>query len=239
MQVIPAVDLMGGKCVRLAKGDPTTVKTYFDDPLEPALKFERMGALLIHVVDLDAALGLGDNIDTVKHLASSLKTSIQVGGGVRDLDRTEKLLEAGVARVVFGTKAVSEPELVREAIKQFGRDAVCVSLDARGERPALEGWREEVGRDLWETASRLDRLGASRLIFTDIERDGMLEGVNSQTIEILLRNLRTPLIASGGAGSLEDIRKLRALGVQGVILGKALYEGVIEFSEAVRLADAD
>lgn len=239
MQVIPAIDLMDGNCVRLTRGDPTTRKTYFDNPLEPALKFENQGARLIHLVDLDAAFGLGDNINVVKRLASGLKARLQVGGGIRDLDRAESLLNAGVARVVFGTKAISQPELVQEAIRQFGRDAVCVSLDARGESPSLDGWRRRITADLYETASRLDQLGASSLIFTDIERDGMLKGVNSQAIESLLRNLRTPLIASGGVSSLQDIQKLRALGVKGVIVGKALYEGRIEFSEALRLTYAD
>ncbi|WP_041657814.1 1-(5-phosphoribosyl)-5-[(5-phosphoribosylamino)methylideneamino]imidazole-4-carboxamide isomerase [Marinithermus hydrothermalis] len=233
MLVIPAVDIQGGRAVRLYKGDPTQETVYFEDPLGAALYWQDQGAAYLHLVDLDAATGRGENRAALRRIAAHAQVPFEVGGGVRSLEDAQALLELGADRVVVGTIAVKAPEVLAEMLRTFGPERVAVSLDARGLEVVVSGWVEGTGRDLRELAPELHAMGVQTLIYTDVRRDGTLAGVD----DAILRQVRAAwpgfLIAGGGIASDEDLEVLSALGVDGAITGKALYEGKIELSRWV------
>jgi phosphoribosylformimino-5-aminoimidazole carboxamide ribotide isomerase len=238
MLVIPAIDLKAGRCVRLAEGLEASAKIYERDPVEVARSYESEGAQLIHIVDLDGAfLGVcSKNREIVRRIVSEVKTPVEVGGGVRSIDDVRTLLEdVGARYVIVGTLAVENPHELETAINEFG-DAIIVGIDARGRSVATHGWVEATQVDAIELARRVASLGAQRIIYTDISRDGRLEGPN---IEMTLRIAEASGIrvtASGGISSLEDIERLcllEAHGVDSVIVGKALYEGRLTLQAAL------
>ncbi len=239
MRVLPAIDLKEGKCVRLLRGEWEQETVYGSDPVAMAQHWVQLGAEYLHVVDLDAAVrGSDGNAAIIERLCRELPVPLEVGGGVRSISRAEHLLELGAARVIFGTAALSDPETVREACRRFpGR--IAVGIDARGGRVAVQGWVETSERTATELAREVEEWGACRIIFTDIERDGTLSGVNVTTTCALAREVRLPVTASGGVGSLADIRRLYAEGPENldeVIVGRALYAGAVSLPEAVRVA---
>ncbi|HUR24252.1 MAG TPA: 1-(5-phosphoribosyl)-5-[(5-phosphoribosylamino)methylideneamino]imidazole-4-carboxamide isomerase [Acidimicrobiales bacterium] len=238
MDFFPAIDLRGGSCVRLLQGDYARETLYDDDPVSVALAFEAGGAPWVHVVDLDAArTGEGVNRDVVRAIAAAVDIPVQAGGGIRDEFSAETLLRSGVARVVVGTAAFEEPDMVRRiAARHPGR--VAVGLDARGGEIAVRGWVENSGVGPAEVLSRFDDAGVGAFIVTDIGRDGMMVGPDLEGLAEVLKATATPIVASGGVGSIDDLLALAALdvdgrGLAGVIAGKALYEGAISVPEAV------
>ncbi len=239
MLVIPAIDLKGGKCVRLLRGDMHAETVYGDDPLAIGRRWVGEGAQYLHVVDLDGAVrGAPVNTDAIAKLCATLPIPIEVGGGVRSVERAAHLLTAGADRVIFGTAALTEPEVVAEACRAFpGR--IAVGVDARDGRVAVQGWTETSAVTAVELARRAEWCGAACIIYTDINRDGTQRGVDVAATRALAEAVGVPIIASGGVASLADIEALlpcEPLGVAGVIIGRALYTGAVRLADAIRLA---
>ncbi|MFH1560270.1 MAG: 1-(5-phosphoribosyl)-5-[(5-phosphoribosylamino)methylideneamino]imidazole-4-carboxamide isomerase [Chloroflexota bacterium] len=234
MEVIPSIDLRGGRCVRLYQGDYGKETVYSDDPLGVALRWQEMGAPRIHIVDLDgAASGIQTNLEVVKRLGDSMNVPLQVGGGIRDMNSVEKILGMGVQRIVLGTSAVDAPSLVEQACRRFGPEAVIVGVDARDGLVATRGWRESSSITALDLIHRMTALGVKRFIYTDISRDGTLTEPNFQAIEEVMKGCDAALVAAGGVSSIEHLERLASLGVEGAIIGKALYTGDVDLKEAI------
>lgn len=225
-QIIPAIDIRGGKCVRLMQGDYARETIYGDDPLEMALRWEGEGATRLHIVDLDGARdGKSANFDAIRSIAQTVKIPVQVGGGIRTFDALDALLDAGVRRCVLGTVLAKNQSFAEEAFAIYA-DAVIAGIDARDGKIAVEGWQESSQVDAVRFAAYMEELGAMRIIFTDIARDGMLSGPNIEQLSALCEAISIPVIASGGVHGEADVMQLKTIeGVEGVITGKALYEG--------------
>jgi phosphoribosylformimino-5-aminoimidazole carboxamide ribotide isomerase len=234
MEIIPAVDIKGGKCVRLFQGDYNQETIYFDDPVAVALKWESVGAQRIHLVDLDgAAAGEIKNLTVIENIARQVKVPLQLGGGIRDEVTVRALIDAGVSRVILGTIAVEQPELVNSLCRKFG-EAIIVGIDARDGMVATRGWREGTGMKAKEMGTKMTELGVKRIIYTDIKRDGTLTEPNFRDIEDMVSELKAHIIAAGGISALEHLEKLGKLGVEGAIVGKALYTGNNDLKEALK-----
>ncbi|MGE4272986.1 MAG: 1-(5-phosphoribosyl)-5-[(5-phosphoribosylamino)methylideneamino]imidazole-4-carboxamide isomerase [Desulfitobacterium sp.] len=238
MRIFPAIDLKGGKAVRLLQGRMEDATIYAENPVEVARDFKAQGADSLHVVDLDGAFaGQPVNDATIRQLIQSSGLKVQVGGGIRSLERIEELLNLGVERVILGTVAVREPELVQEAVARFG-EAIVVGIDAKNGQVAVQGWAEKSEMMALELALKMKDVGVKHLVFTDISRDGMLQGPNIQSTVELARESGLQVVASGGVSNIEDIILLQkevTLGasIEGVIIGKALYTGAITLSDAL------
>jgi phosphoribosylformimino-5-aminoimidazole carboxamide ribotide isomerase len=239
MLLIPAIDLKGGKCVRLRQGKMDDVTVFSDDPVAMARRWADEGATRLHIVDLDGAIkGTPVNIKVVEQIVASLKIPVQVGGGVREEETVQRLLNCGVQYVIVGTKAVNAPHFLHDLCLEFPRH-ILVSLDAKDGRVALNGWTKITGHDLIETAQHCERDGVEAIIYTDIGCDGMMNGFNSESTRALARSIKTPVIASGGVSSLEDIARLKEIeadGVAGAVIGRALYENKFSFKDAAKIA---
>lgn len=241
MLLIPAIDLKGGRCVRLVQGDMERDTVYSDDPVKMAVKWAEAGARRLHLVDLDGAFeGSPINHHVIHQIAEELPTiDIQVGGGIRGEDTIQSYLDAGVRYVILGTKAVTAPHFVSDVCIEFPGH-IMVGLDVRNGKVAIDGWSKLSKHDALDIAQRFENDGVEAIIYTDIGRDGMMEGLNVEATASLARELKIPVYASGGVTNLEDIRRLSSVskdGVSGAITGKALYEGKLDFSEAQALAD--
>lgn len=236
MLIFPAIDILGGRCVRLSQGDYGQVKTYGEDPVEVALEFEDQGAQWIHVVDLDAAKsGRPENFDLVTRLAHAVKAPVQIGGGVRSLEYAKRLLDGGVTRVIVGTKLVHDPDLAETLFRELGEQVVA-GIDSKDGYVAVHGWTETSGQEAVGFAVQLQEAGCRRVIATDVATDGMLTGPNLSLMRSYVDRLTIPVIASGGVSSLDDLADLRKVGVEGSIVGKAIYENRFTVSEAIRLS---
>jgi phosphoribosylformimino-5-aminoimidazole carboxamide ribotide isomerase len=242
MIFFPAIDLKDGQCVRLRQGDMDQATVFSDDPAGQAAQFKKDGCEWLHVVDLNGAFaGRPVNAEAVDGIVSAVQLPIQLGGGIRDLETISMWLERGVARVILGTVAVRDPELVREACKNYpGR--VVLGIDARAGRVAVEGWAEVSELTALDLARRFEDAGAAAIVYTDIERDGVMGGPNVNATVALARAVSIPVIASGGVSSLDDLRALKDAGgdvLEGVISGRALYDGRLQVRDAVALLQAD
>lgn len=234
MEVIPAIDLRWGRAVRLYQGIYEREEVFSDDPAAVALRWQELGAPRLHLVDLDGAVqGKMVNLGVINGIVALVDIPVQVGGGIRTLHIARELLEMGVQRVVLGTLAVEQPRLVERMVKRFGAEAVVVSLDARGGRIAIKGWREETPLAPWELLQRMADLGVRRFIYTDILRDGTLTEPNFEAIAQLVERSSFPIIVSGGVCTVEHLMRLARLGVEGAIVGRALYTGTIDLPQAL------
>ena len=234
MEVIPAIDLRRGRVVRLYQGDFQRETVYSQDPVYVAREWEYAGAPRIHIVDLDGARdGSPANLDVVGRIAAIVKIPIQVGGGIRTLDTARNVTSLGVPRIVLGTAAVRDSKLVREVCQTFGPEAVVVGVDARDGKVVIEGWIDRTSVTAKELMREMVALGAGRFIYTDVGRDATLTGPNFQAIATLMEEIEKPIIAAGGIASMEDLKRLAALGVEGAIVGVALYTGAIDLRQAV------
>ncbi len=238
MIVFPAIDLKDGQCVRLRQGDMTESTVFADDPAAQAVKFQRAGFQWLHVVDLNGAVsGASVNAKPVTEILTAVNIPVQLGGGIRDLNAIDRWLSAGVARIILGTAAVRNPTLVLESARLFpGR--IAVGIDSRDGRVAIEGWVADSSIPALDLARRHQDAGIAAIIFTDISRDGMLQGVNVEATAAIARAVSVPVIASGGVSSLDDIRRLKACSapISGVVVGRALYDGRIEPASALSAA---
>ena len=239
MILYPAIDLKDGQCVRLLRGDMDAATVFGEDPAAQARAFAEAGCRWLHLVDLNGAFeGHPVNAAAVEAILAAVEVPVQLGGGIRDRATIDRWLDRGIARVILGTVAVRDPDLVRAAAAACpGR--IAVGIDARGGRVAVQGWAEETETEAVDLARRFEDAGVAAIIYTDIDRDGAMGGPNVPATEALARAVSIPVIASGGVSSIEDLRALKALDIlDGAISGRALYEGRIDLAEAVRLLDA-
>ncbi|MCL5978688.1 MAG: 1-(5-phosphoribosyl)-5-[(5-phosphoribosylamino)methylideneamino]imidazole-4-carboxamide isomerase [Nitrospirae bacterium] len=239
MIVIPAIDLKDGLCVRLLQGKKEDATVYSDDPASTAEKWESCGAKLLHVVDLDGAFtGNQKNFESIRKIREAVSMDIEVGGGIRDMERIDRLVSLGVNRVILGTVAIEKPELVKEACKKHP-GKVLVGIDAKNGLVAVKGWVEVTEVKAKDLAIRIQDYGAAGIIYTDISKDGMMTGPNIEATREMVEYLNIPVIASGGVSSINDIKNL--LGIKnlwGAITGKALYSGAVDLKEAIRITEA-
>ena len=236
MIIYPAIDVKDGRCVRLVQGQFNDVTVYSDNPVEMAKKFEQMGAQYLHVVDLDGArLGEPRNTAIVSEMAVKLGIPVQLGGGIRTIEMIEIILCKGIQRIILGTSAVNDPNLVKKAVQTFENN-LAIGIDAKNGMVAIEGWAKTSEFTAIGFARKMQELGAKTIIYTDISRDGMLSGPNLKAMEEMVKAVEIEVIASGGVKSIEDIKNLKDIGVSGVIVGKALYTGDVDLAEAIRIA---
>jgi phosphoribosylformimino-5-aminoimidazole carboxamide ribotide isomerase len=236
MLIIPAIDLKDGQCVRLLQGRKDAVTVYSANPAATARKWESLGAKVLHVVDLDGAFtGDQKNYSRIIEIRKAVNMMIEVGGGIRDISKVDKLISAGIDRVIIGTSAIEDAEFVMDACTKFpGR--ILIGIDAKDGKVAVKGWEEVSSVDARELAKRVEMIGVSGIIYTDISRDGMLTGPNLPALEEMVRTVNIPVIASGGIANIEDIRNLLKIkNVWGAITGKAIYSGSLDLKEAIEL----
>lgn len=233
MQIYPATDILGGKVVRLTKGDYNQVKIYADSPAEMAMEFMKVGATNLHMVDLDGAKdGAPVNFDAIKEAAQIKNLFIEVGGGIRDMKRVEDYLNLGVKRVILGTAAIRNYPFVEEAVKEFG-DAIAVGVDAKNGFVAVSGWQETTTVNSVEFCKKLRDTGVATVIYTDISKDGMLSGTNLEIYKELSTVEGLQIVASGGITYADEIKTLNKMGIYGAIVGKAVYEGKLSLKDAL------
>ena len=227
MLIYPAIDIKNGKCVRLTQGVKDAETIYFDQPWVVARQFQEQGAGRLHVVDLDGAFdGVSKNDDAIQRIMEEVTIPVQTGGGIRSLERMETLFQCGIWRCILGTKALEDPDMLKEALNRHG-EKVVVSVDAKDGWVALDGWTRTGTRRAMDFARELEQMGVKTLVYTDISRDGMMKGPNLEAIQLLRQAVSMEIIASGGVSCLEDVISLKKAGVEGAIVGKALYEGAI------------
>lgn len=237
MHVFPAIDVLDGKAVRLAQGDYSRATVYNDDVVDQAREWVEQGASWLHIVDLNGARsGVPENIEAIARIARTTNVNIQVGGGVRSLETAQRLLDAGVTRVVLGTKLATDFKFVTEAVNRFGPDALVAGVDARDGMVAINGWEQSTAIDAATLVASLRDLGLRHLVYTDISRDGMQTGINSDAYQRIAETAGFPVIVSGGVSTLGDFKAAAQLGcdiVEGVITGRALYEDAFALSDAI------
>jgi phosphoribosylformimino-5-aminoimidazole carboxamide ribotide isomerase/phosphoribosylanthranilate isomerase len=236
LELLPAVDVKSGQAVRLVQGELGSESNY-GAPIDAALDFQRAGAEWIHLVDLDAAFGIGSNADLLAEVIGKLDIAVELSGGIRDDESLRRALSTGCRRVNLGTAALENPDWTSKVIREFG-DRIAVGLDVRGRTLAARGWTKE-GGDLFETIERLDKDGCARYVVTDVTKDGTLKGPNLELLHNVCEVTKAPIVASGGISSIADIEALKSLvsiGVEGAIMGKALYAGAFTLEEALKVA---
>ena len=236
MFLYPAIDLVGGKAVRLYKGDYAQMTVYSDDPVSVARDFQAAGAKHIHLVDLEGAKsGVPENLDTIQKILTETDLFVEVGGGIRNMATVETYLSAGVDRVILGTAAVTDPEFLEAALAKYG-EKIAVGVDLKDGYVAIKGWTETSSLTAEMFFEKMQRIGVRTVICTDISRDGAMKGTNRELYQALSERYAIDLIASGGVSSLEDVTALAAMGLHGAIIGKAYYIGAIDLKEAVEVA---
>lgn len=236
MQLYPAIDIRGGKCVRLRQGRFQNEDIYSNSPVEVAKEWEDAGASFIHLVDLDGALnGHGVNEEVIEKIAAQVHIPVQVGGGIRSIKDIESKIRLGVNRVIIGTKAVENPGFVKEALHIFGADKIVIGIDAKNGMVAIQGWEKVSNFNAVSLAIQMKELGVKTIIYTDIAKDGMLQGPNVEYTKEMVDKTGLDIIASGGVSSMKDLEHVERVHVHGAIIGKALYEKRINLSEAVQM----
>jgi len=237
MQLIPAIDLMNGKIVRLTRGEAKTAKRYekqFGTPLEAAKRWRDEGAGKLHIIDLDAAFGVGENQVTIAEVAKNVSLPIQVGGGIRSFEIAEKLFQSGITQVILGALAFSDPEVIKKIQQKFGLDSVIVALDNKEGYIMVEGWQTSTTMTVDNALEKYSALGVHQFLITSIAQDGMLSGPDLQTLSTAALYPGAKIIAAGGIGSVGDLVALKEIGMDGAVIGKALYEGRFTLKEAIQ-----
>lgn len=237
MKILPAIDLKDGQCVRLKRGDYGTAHKVAEDAVQTAKGFLAAGAELIHMVDLDGAKdGSHTNYDVVKRVIAETGAKVELGGGIRAMADVDAVLALGVSRVIIGSAAVKNPQFVKEAAAKYG-EKIAVGIDALSGTVRTEGWLKDSGEDFLAFAKRMESYGVGTIIFTDIDKDGMLEGPNFEQLSMLRNAVSCAIVASGGVTTLEDIAKLRDAGIDAAIAGKAVYTGALDLAAAIRIGE--
>jgi phosphoribosylformimino-5-aminoimidazole carboxamide ribotide isomerase len=240
MQLIPAIDLMNGKIVRLSRGEAKTAKVYdqFGGPVETAKRWRDEGAGKLHIIDLDAAFGKGNNHDVIADIAKNIALPIQVGGGIRSFETAAKLFKTGISQVILGSLAFSDLSAIGKIQKRFGAESVIVALDNKDGRIMVEGWKTATALSLKEALEKFTKLGVGTFLITSIAQDGMLSGPDLETLREACKFPNAKVIAAGGIGSINDLTALKRVGVEGAVIGKALYEGRFTLKEAIKTIGA-
>ena len=241
MIIFPAIDIRGGKCVRLLKGDFNQETVFSDSPADMARKWQAQGAEYLHLVDLDGALaGSSQNLNAIEEILQAVDIPTELGGGIRSMEQIDQLLAMGITRVILGSVAVKNPDLVREACAKYG-ERIVVGIDAKDGIVAVEGWGKSGNIGVIELAQKMKEAGVKTIIYTDISRDGTLSGVNVEATVKLAQESGVKIVASGGVKSLEDIKALKkqeSVGIEGVIAGKSIYMGTLDLTAAIKIAKA-
>jgi phosphoribosylformimino-5-aminoimidazole carboxamide ribotide isomerase len=241
MKLIPAIDLMDGKIVRLTRGEAKTAKTYenkFGTPIEAAKRWRDEGAGKLHIIDLDAAFGNGNNHEVIAEIAKNISLPIQVGGGIRSFEIAEKLFKTGISQVILGALAFSDPSAIGKIQQRFGAESVIVALDNKDGKIMVEGWKTATAMTVQEALEKYSTLGVERFLITSIAQDGMLSGPDLKTLSQAVKFPNAKVIAAGGIGSINDLAALKRVGVEGAVIGKALYEGRFTLKEAIEKVGA-
>jgi phosphoribosylformimino-5-aminoimidazole carboxamide ribotide isomerase len=237
MQLIPAIDLMNGKIVRLTRGEAKTAKIYeteFGTPVEAAQRWHDEGAGKLHIIDLDAAFAIGDNHSVIAEVAKNVKLPIQVGGGIRSYETVEKLFQLGITQVILGALAFSDPSAIGKIQKKFGSESVIVALDNKDGLVMVEGWKTATAMTVEDALEKYTGLGVRRFLITSIAQDGMLTGPDLATLSQATLSPNAKIVAAGGIGSIGDLAALKEIGVEGAVIGKALYEGRFTLKQAIQ-----
>ncbi|MBQ6444200.1 MAG: 1-(5-phosphoribosyl)-5-[Methanosphaera sp.] len=237
MIIIPAVDIKNSKCVQLVQGEPGTEQVIIDNPADVAVKWINKGAKRLHIVDLDGALGSGQNINIVKEIVEKSTVPTQMGGGIRTIDDARKLLDVGIDTVIIGTMAIENPDIIEELSNEYGKDRICVSLDSKDNRVVTHGWTKFTDKTPLEYARIFQDKGAGSILFTNVDVEGLLNGINLDIAENLISNIDIPVIYSGGITSIDDIKSLKQINTEYVVIGSALYKGLIEFEDLLEYQD--
>ncbi|AAB99553.1 TPA: 1-(5-phosphoribosyl)-5-[(5-phosphoribosylamino)methylideneamino]imidazole-4-carboxamide isomerase [Methanocaldococcus jannaschii] len=234
MIIIPAVDLKDKKCVQLIQGDPNKKHLELNNPVEVAKKFVDEGAEYLHIIDLDAAFGTGNNRDVIKNIIKEVNVPVEVGGGIRNLEIAKELISLGVDRVIVGTKAILEPKFIDDLNKEIGKDKIVLAVECKEGKVVIKGWKEKVDKTPIEVIKEFeDKVGY--ILFTNVDVEGLLKGINVDIIKELIEKTDIPIIYSGGITTLEDIKALKELGIYGVVIGSALYKGLIDLKKALEI----
>ncbi|RAP47004.1 MAG: 1-(5-phosphoribosyl)-5-[(5-phosphoribosylamino)methylideneamino]imidazole-4-carboxamide isomerase [Methanosphaera sp. rholeuAM6] len=234
MIVIPAVDLKNGKCVQLVQGEPGTEQVVLDNPEDIAIQWVQKGAKRLHVVDLDGALGSGENLNIIRNIIEKSEVPVQMGGGIRTLDDARRLLDIGVFTVIIGTMAINHPEYITQLSDEYGSERICVSLDSKDNKVVTHGWTEFTDKTPLEYAKLFEEKGAGSILFTNVDVEGLLKGIDLKPVKELLSGISIPIIYSGGITSLEDLEILSQLDTDYVVIGSALYKGLINFEDTLQ-----
>jgi phosphoribosylformimino-5-aminoimidazole carboxamide ribotide isomerase len=236
MIIIPAVDIKNGKCVQLVQGQPGTEQVEIDNPVEVALSWQEKGAQILHLIDLDGAFGDNQrNQEVIKEMVQKLSIPIEIGGGIRSKNDAIKLLEAGIERVILGTLAIENLDVVSELSKEFGSRRIMVALDSKDSQVVVRGWTEKTSQNVPEMGRIMEEAGAGSILFTNVDYEGLLEGFNIEPLNELLEAVKIPVVYAGGITSLDDLKQLSNTDVCGVVIGSALYKGKIDFKEALEI----
>ncbi len=235
MIVIPAVDMKNGKCVQLIQGDPNKKHVELENPVEVAEKWVSEGAEMLHLVDLDGAIeGESVNREIIKEIIQTVNVPVQIGGGIRTVEDALNLIEIGAKRIILGTVAVENPDIVEEISKKVGKEKVMVALDAKDGKVVIKGWKEKTKYTPVEMGKILEEKGAGSILFTNVNVEGLLTGIDVEPVKQLVEELEIPVIASGGVTTIEDLIKLKEVGVEGVVVGSAIYKNLIDLKEAIK-----
>jgi len=235
MIIMPAVDIKNGKCVQLVQGKPGTEQVIIDNPEKVAKKWEDDGAEIIHVIDLDGALESKDNLSTIKKIIDEVSVPIQLGGGIRTINYAKELLNLEIERLIIGTMAINNPEIITQLSDEFGKDRIMVSLDSKDSKVVIKGWKEKTDKSATEISQRFKKAGAGSILFTNVDVEGLLEGFNVQPAIDLVNSVDIPIVYAGGVTNIKDIEKLGKTGVKGVVIGSALYKDKINLKDALKL----
>jgi phosphoribosylformimino-5-aminoimidazole carboxamide ribotide isomerase len=236
MLVLPSVDILKGRCVQLVGGKPRTEKVY-GDPVEAAQRWIAEGARYLHVIDLDAAMGTGDNFNKIAEVLANVNVKVQVGGGIRSAERASELIGLGADRVIMSTAAMEEPELVREVVELAGGARVMAAVDAISGKVVIRGWRTPTDKLTVEAAKQFERMGVGSLLFTSVEVEGRLAGVAARSIREFVQAVKIPVFAAGGVASIDDVKVAREAGAAGLVIGMAFYERRLTFKQAIEVAE--
>lgn len=235
MLVIPAVDIRRGRCVQLIGGEVETEEEH-GDPVDAGIKWVTQGASYLHLVDLDAAMGVGDNMKKVAEVLASVGVGVEVGGGIRSVDRGSEILGIGADRIILGTVALKDPDIVKVLARMAGPERIVVALDARKGKVTYEGWKKTSERGVIDVAKEFEDLGVGGILFTNVDREGRMKGIESDEIRELAESIDLPVIAAGGVRSSQDVKLAKEAGADALVIGKALYEGEITLKEAMEAA---
>ncbi|MDP3623902.1 MAG: 1-(5-phosphoribosyl)-5-[(5-phosphoribosylamino)methylideneamino]imidazole-4-carboxamide isomerase [Methanobacteriaceae archaeon] len=234
MLIIPAVDIKNGKCVQLVQGKPGTEQIIIENPAEVARSWEEKNATNIHVIDLDGAFGEKNNISVVKKILDTVSVPIQMGGGIRTKEYAKELLDMGIERIILGTMAIENPQIVQELADEYGSERIMVSLDSKDSKVVIKGWTEKTSKTAPEMGQILEENGAGGILFTNVDVEGLLNGFNLDPVLELVNAVNIPIVYSGGISSLEDIKTLQKTGVKGIVIGSAIYKGKIDFEKSLK-----
>ncbi|MCQ2972298.1 MAG: 1-(5-phosphoribosyl)-5-[(5-phosphoribosylamino)methylideneamino]imidazole-4-carboxamide isomerase [archaeon] len=234
MLIMPAVDIRGGKCVQLVRGEPGTEQVVIENPEKVAKKWEDDGAEVVHVIDLDGALESVTNIETIRKILKEVSVPIQLGGGIRSIEYAEELLNLDIERLIIGTMGIKQPETISYLAKEYESERVMISLDSKDSKVVIKGWQEKIDKSATEISKEFEDLGAGSILFTNVDVEGLLGGFYVDPVVELVNSVNIPIVYSGGVTSLDDLTKLQTTGAKGVVIGSALYKDKIDLKDALK-----